>query len=96
MTDLIITGGEPFLRKDLDILVRRIVKNGCIPDIFTNGTMLTDENLQKVKDAGCDTLFVSIDSPHAEEHDVLRGKDGTWQKAIDGIKRAVEMASTSR
>ncbi len=91
MTDLIITGGEPFLRKDLDALVRRVVKNGCIPDIFTNGTMLTDENLQKVKDAGCDTLFVSIDSPYAEEHDVLRGKDGTWQKAIDGIKRAVEM-----
>ncbi|MBN2168660.1 MAG: radical SAM protein [Actinobacteria bacterium] len=91
MTDLIITGGEPFMRPDLDVLIKRIVDNNCVPDMFTNGTMLTDENLRKVKDAGCDTLFVSIDSPCENEHDVLRGREGAWKKAVEGIRRAVEM-----
>jgi MoaA/NifB/PqqE/SkfB family radical SAM enzyme len=89
ITDIIITGGEPLLRPDLDVLVRRIVENDCVADIFTNGSMLNEENLEKISAAGCDTLFVSLDSPVPEEHDSLRGVPGLYDKVIEGIKLAV-------
>ncbi len=91
MTDLIITGGEPLLRPDLPVIIRQIVKNDCVADLFTNGSLLTRENLEMLRRAGCHTIFVSLDSPYAEEHDTLRGVDGLYQAAIEGIKCAVDM-----
>ena len=91
MTDLIITGGEPLLRPDLETIIRRIVENGCVADLFTNGSLLTPENLRMLREAGCDTIFVSLDSPYAEEHDALRGVNGLYDAAVEGIRRAVEM-----
>ncbi len=89
ITDVIITGGEPLLHPDLDIIIRRIVENGCVADLFTNGYLLSEENLERLSEAGCDTIFVSLDSPWAEEHDRLRGVPGLYQQAIAGIERAV-------
>lgn len=91
LTDLIITGGEPFLFDDIDVLVKRIVDNGCVCDIFTNGTLLTEENINKVKEAGCESFFVSLDSPFPEEHDALRGMPGMYKEIEQGIRRAVGM-----
>jgi MoaA/NifB/PqqE/SkfB family radical SAM enzyme len=91
ITDMIITGGEPLLRPDLAVLVERIVANDCVADLFTNGSLLNKENLTSLKRAGCDTIFVSLDSPIAEEHDRLRGFPGLYEKAIEGIKTAVGM-----
>lgn len=89
ITDIIITGGEPLMRPDLDVLIRRIVENDCVADVFTNGSLLTEENLDKLTGAGCDTLFVSLDSPVPEEHDRLRGVPGLYDRVIEGIERAV-------
>lgn len=91
MTDLIVTGGEPLLREDLPVLIQRIVENECVADLFTNGSLLTSENLHMLKKAGCDTIFVSLDSPYEQEHDALRGVKGLYRKAIEGIERAVSM-----
>ena len=41
--------------------------------MLTNGLLLTDENVDKLVDAGLYSIFVSIDSPNPEEHDKLRG-----------------------
>jgi MoaA/NifB/PqqE/SkfB family radical SAM enzyme len=89
ITDIIITGGEPLMRTDLDVLIRRIVENDCVADVFTNGSLLSEENLDKLNAAGCDTLFVSLDSPVPEEHDRLRGVPGLYDRVIEGIERAV-------
>ncbi|OFW58766.1 MAG: hypothetical protein A2W01_01360 [Candidatus Solincola sediminis] len=91
ITDMIITGGEPLLRPDLAVLIERIVANDCVADLFTNGSLLNEENLRGLKQAGCDTIFVSLDSPASEEHDKLRGMPGLYDKAIQGIKTAVAM-----
>lgn len=90
ITDIIITGGEPLLRPDLDVLIRRIVENDCVADLFTNGSLLTEENLERLTRAGCDTIFVSLDSPVPEEHDRLRGVPGLYDRVMEGVQRAVE------
>jgi len=59
----------------------------ALPILFTNGLLLSEENVEKLVDAGLYSLFVSIDSPIPEEHNQLRGMPGLFESAIQGIKR---------
>jgi len=81
------TGGEPLLREDIYELISYVDKRKALPILFTNGLLLSEENVDKLVDAGLYSLFVSIDSPIPEEHDKLRGMEGLFKAAIQGIKR---------
>jgi len=81
------TGGEPLLRDDIYELISYVDKRKAMPILFTNGLLLSEENIEKLVDAGLYSLFVSIDSPIPEEHDQLRGMAGLFESAIQGIKR---------
>jgi len=81
------TGGEPLLRDDIFELISYVDKKKAIPILFTNGQFLSDENVEKLANAGLFSVFVSIDSPIPEEHDKLRGMPGLFNSAISGIKK---------
>lgn len=81
------TGGEPLLREDIFELISHVDQRKAMPVMFTNGQFLTDENVDKLADAGLYSVFLSIDSPDAEEHNKLRGMPGLFETAIEGIKR---------
>jgi MoaA/NifB/PqqE/SkfB family radical SAM enzyme len=85
---LAFTGGEPLLRSDIFELISYVNKKKIAPIMFTNGQYLTDENVEKLAEAGLYSLFVSIDSPYPEEHDKLRGMPGLYEIAIEGVKKA--------
>jgi len=87
VTIIAFTGGEPLLRKDIYELIAYVDQNKAMPIMFTNGLLLTDENIDKLADAGLYTLFVSLDSPNPEEHDQLRGMPGLYETAVRGLKR---------
>ncbi|MFX0032853.1 MAG: radical SAM protein [Candidatus Hodarchaeota archaeon] len=84
------TGGEPLLREDIFELISYINQKKTVPILFTNGLLLTQENVDKLANAGLYSLFVSIDSPIPDEHNKLRGVAGLFETAIEGIKRAKE------
>ncbi|TXT64119.1 MAG: Antilisterial bacteriocin subtilosin biosynthesis protein AlbA [Promethearchaeota archaeon] len=84
---LAFTGGEPLLRKDIFDLIAYVDKKKTVPLLFTNGQFLTEENVEKLADAGLYSVFVSIDSSNAEEHDNFRNTPGLFDSAIEGIKR---------
>jgi MoaA/NifB/PqqE/SkfB family radical SAM enzyme len=87
---LAFTGGEPLLRDDIFDLIKHVNKKKAVPIIFTNGQFLTEENINKLADAGLFCLYVSIDSPNPEEHDELRGMPGLFDTALKGIRIAKE------
>ncbi len=88
--NITFTGGEPLLRKDLFDLIAAVDKNRAHVSMFTNGILLTEENVARLIEAGLHSLMVSIDDPRAEVHDRLRGLPGCFDKAIAGITRARE------
>lgn len=59
---LSITGGEPFLRKDLHEVVKHAHDHGLAATITTNGYKLTEQNVRATMEAGLDSLNMSIDS----------------------------------
>lgn len=87
ITILAFTGGEPLIRADIFELISYVNQKKTMPIMFTNGLLLTDENIKRLVDAGLYSLFVSIDSPDPEEHDKWRGMPGLFDKAVEGMMK---------
>ena len=66
---LILTGGEPLLRDDLETLAERASSGGATVVVGTNGTRLTGERIDSLLEAGVKGVAVSIDSLRPEYHD---------------------------
>jgi len=90
VVNMIFTGGEPLLRSDLFELISAVDKKEAIAMIFTNGLLLTKENVQKLVDAGLFSLMVSLDSPEPQEHNTMRCTEKCWEKAVEGIRRCLD------
>jgi MoaA/NifB/PqqE/SkfB family radical SAM enzyme len=84
------TGGEPLVRNDIFALVSHVDKRKAIAHLFTNGLLLTDENVKRLVDAGLYTLFLSLDSHIPEEHDRLRGIPGLFDRGLEGLRKLKE------
>jgi SynChlorMet cassette radical SAM/SPASM protein ScmE len=81
-----LSGGEPFVREDLQDLIGGIVKNRMRFGILSNGTLITDEMAGFLSSTGrCDSVQVSIDGSVPTTHEAFRGQ-GTFFRAIEGIK----------
>jgi radical SAM protein with 4Fe4S-binding SPASM domain len=90
VTALAFSGGEPLSRKDFFDVARHAVKRGLYVSVATNGTLLTKENVKKLKQTGVNYVEVSVDGATAQTHDEFRGVPGAFEKAVTGLKNCVE------
>ena len=83
-----VTGGEPFMREDIfDILEYAVTQ--CIGvNIFTNGTLITEEVVHALKSINPEKIMVSIDGTK-QPHEKIRGKN-TFDKTVKGIHLLTE------
>ncbi len=88
-----ISGGEPLMRKDLFDVAKRIHETGIAFSIATNGTLLTKENVSKLKALNCIYVQVSLDGATASTHNWFRGVNA-FEKTIHGIRNSVEQGMT--
>lgn len=80
-----LTGGEPFLRKDIVELMRFLYGEGLSIDIESNGTMIDREMARIIKDCEVRQVSVSMDSSQAIQHDKLRGMKGCHGKSLAAL-----------
>jgi len=80
------TGGEPLLRKDIYELIKYAKPYKTIISIDTNGILLTERKIKKLKEAGLSLILISLDSPIAEEHNKNRGIKDSFEKVLNAIK----------
>ena len=83
-------GGEPMLRSDLADMVRHVDKSRAIATSFTSGFGLTPQKARELQAAGLYAVRISIDSPHRQEHDRIRGRVGSYDDAKKGISNALD------
>lgn len=94
--ELQLTGGEFFILPNaLEIL--KEVQGNLIPcSIFTNGTLMTDKVFRYISENNYGLIFyVSLDG-YQEVHDVFRGSCGSYQKAVESIKRLLQIGCDVR
>ena len=82
---VLLTGGEPFIRKDLPKLAGRLIENGVHPRIQTNG-LATFDRLRECADNGVRDISISLDSLVPSMQDKLNGGfESSWNTAIETV-----------
>lgn len=82
---LILTGGDPMRRRDLNQLIAHATNHGIRTALTPAGTPLASKRrLQEAREAGLSRVAVSFDGPTADVHDAFRRVDGSfkWTWAI--------------
>ncbi len=82
---LILTGGEPLLRGDIFQIVRHASDHGFTVFVGTNGTGLTGDTVERLKESGVKGVGISLDSVREEVHDEFRGLRGAWRETVQAM-----------
>ena len=78
-----ITGGEPFLRKDI-IEILKYSSNKMVVDISTNASLITPKVVEELNKINLKMIHVSLDG-NKYEHEKVRGKN-TYESTIRGLE----------
>ncbi len=84
----LLGGGEPLAARELaPQLMARAKAYGMQGILTTNGTLLDPPLLHQLVQTGWDEIHFSIDGPTAAIHDDLRGRPGSFRRAITAACR---------
>jgi radical SAM protein len=89
---LVLTGGDPMLRKDLADLVGYGARAGLTIAVTPSGTAAaTRVRLAELKAAGLSRVAVSLDGPTPETHDAFRRVRGSYRWTMQIIESVVDL-----
>jgi radical SAM protein with 4Fe4S-binding SPASM domain len=88
---LVLTGGEPLLRRDLFDFATYGAWRGLRMALATNGTLINRDIAKQVVEAGFKRVSISLDGPDAETHDRFRRVSGAFDDAVDGFIHLKEL-----
>jgi len=80
-----LTGGEPFLRKDLNDILKRARKNQLETIVVTNGTLINKDNVNDFA-ANTNLVYISLDAPSGRQHEYVRGVPGIFKRIMESVK----------
>ncbi len=83
---VLFSGGEPLVRPDIFELMSSAASQGVKPVLSTNGTLLTEDTVKQLVEAGVNRVGISLDGMEST-NDEFRGKVGAFQDALAGIRR---------
>ena len=87
--DVVLIGGEAYLREDWLEIVREITQCGMDARMTTGGRNLSQERVDRAAEAGLRSASVSIDGME-RTHDELRNARGAWESAVASAERIAD------
>lgn len=86
---VVITGGEPLMRNDLEECGQEIKKRGYAWGMVTNGLAMTQKRYVGLLNAGLKSLTISLDGLE-DSHNHFRGSPHSFEKAWSAISMAAK------
>ncbi len=83
-TIIVFTGGEPLLRKDIEIIGKELYDRGFPWGLVTNGLLLNKKRLDSLMNSGLRSITISLDGLE-NSHNWLRGNNISYKNAISAI-----------
>ncbi|MBN2596091.1 MAG: TIGR04133 family radical SAM/SPASM protein [Marinifilaceae bacterium] len=83
-TMIVLTGGEPLVRTDLEICGKQLYERGFPWGMVSNGFHLTSKRLQSLLQAGLRAVTISLDGLE-NSHNWLRGNPKSFENAVKAI-----------
>jgi len=91
---IVLTGGEPLMRSDIEECGREFTKRGFPWGTVTNGYNFTPARFESCCDNGLRAITVSLDGLE-DSHNWLRGDKFSYKKALNAISLCVKKAYLS-
>ena len=86
LSNVKLTGGEPLIHPEIYDILNLIRNRNLRLTIETNGILCTPKFAEEVVKSKNAFVAISLDAAEAKIHDWIRGKDGSFEKAKDGIR----------
>ncbi|GKU25238.1 putative heme d1 biosynthesis radical SAM protein NirJ2 [Clostridium folliculivorans] len=83
---MIFSGGEPLMRNDIFQLISYASKAGLRSVLGTNGTLISKEMAQRLKDSGISAIGISLDSLNQNKHNLFRGNATAFKDTLNAMK----------
>ena len=83
---IVLSGGEPLLRKDVFEVARYGTEKGLRMCLATNGTLVDDKICEKIKDSGIKIVSLSLDGSEETVHDNFRNQKGAFAGTINAAQ----------
>lgn len=88
---LVLTGGDPMMRRDLPELVRAAVSRGLRVALSPAATpRLLHADFSALRQAGVSSMSLSLDGATAATHDLFRGVPHTFERTLQAARAARE------
>ncbi len=96
VVQLSLGGGEPFVRDDLEELVRILLDQGLNLRVLTNGVDIPRDRLERLVDLGLHSFSVSLDSLHPARFDYICMREGAWEEVVRNLTLLGELLKGKR
>lgn len=85
--NLLLTGGDPLMRKDFIDIYQYAVKKGLLLRVFTNGTMITEEIVALFKKFPPVTIEITLYGATEQTYEKVTGIAGSYKRCLQGIEK---------
>lgn len=83
----VITGGEPFVVKDKVFHAGEVFSGNNVDfSVNTNLTLITRDDVKRLKDLGVISFLTSVVSYNPEIHDAIKRRPGAFKRTMNGIE----------
>ena len=82
---VVLTGGEPFFRKDIFDIIGYIVDAGLQPVIISNGSLLNQVKISKLQKYPIKQITLSLNGVRPATHEITRGVKGCFEKTLQSF-----------
>lgn len=86
---IFLTGGEPFLRRDLPLIIKECIDHGMNVSLSTNGMEANARVSKEIVSAGLEEIQVSIQAPD-DINDEIVGVRGAVKRSFVGLQNLIE------
>jgi radical SAM protein with 4Fe4S-binding SPASM domain len=87
---LLFTGGEPLIRPDFLDIYTYAKKKGLVITLFTNGTLVTPEIADYLREWPPFSVEISIYGAIQKTHESVTGVPGSYKRCLDGIEMLIQ------
>lgn len=91
---LLITGGEPMLRRDFCEIWEGIYEQGFLTTLYTNATLVTPEIMETLRKCPPNKIGVTIYGARPETYQKVCGDEKAFERAMEGIRQLMTLPSS--
>jgi len=87
---LLLTGGDPMMRRDFDEIYRYARRQGLVVTVFADGVLVNDAMLELFRELPPQTVEISLYGATAQTYERVTRVKGSFQRCLDGIHRLLD------